>query len=133
MHLVGGGLHCNPDGLNMECADRFFDKLRPGAKHYMFAALHAPGYQKDPAYVERFGPRATRLFNQMIRDRAARLGAVVFDAFAISVNETSIDGQHYLVGTNVDIAQLLLNLVAAMHRDDLRAASTRASRWPKLW
>jgi hypothetical protein len=50
----------------------------------------------------------------------------VLDAYAVSINQPS-DGTHYLQATNVDLAQVLLNLLATMLREDSqRANSTMA-------
>lgn len=126
---MSGGLHC-PGGLDSSCADRFYGSLRPGAKHYIYATMHAPGKNKDKTYERQYGLEATRAYNPLVRERAARVGAVVLDAYAVTYNETSIDGQHYLEATNVDLAQLLLNLVATLHREDLQAEAAAATPSP---
>jgi len=52
-----------------------------------------------------------------VRARAALADATVLDAYAVTFNTPSIDGQHYWKATNVDLAQVLLNLLAAMRRE----------------
>ena len=118
-HVRSGGLH-SQTGLDAAAADFFFDKARLplGARKYIFATLHAPGLNKPTKYLENFGTEATVAYNHLIRERAAAAGAAVLDAYAVTVNTPSIDGQHYFMGANIDLAQVLLNLVAAIHREE---------------
>jgi len=115
--LTSGGLHSPTGRLDEETASRYFGALAPGARVYLFATLHAPGSNKSPQFLSNFGHDATIRYNELIREHAAVLNATIFDAYAVTYEAPSIDGQHYFQGTNVDIAQLLLNLIAALHRE----------------
>ena len=113
--LTSGGLHAA--GLDAGTASHFFGALKPGARVYLFATLHAPGSNKSPQFLPNFGHDATIAYNALIREHAAALNVTVFDAYAVTYEAPSVDGQHYFQGTNVDLAQLLLNLLAALHRE----------------
>jgi hypothetical protein len=113
--LTSGGLHAPT--LDASAADFYFGTLAPGARVNLFATLHAPGSNKSPQFLANFGHNATVAYNKLIVERARALKATVFDAYAITYEAPSVDGQHYYEATNVDLAQLLLNLIAALHRE----------------
>ena len=115
--LTSGGLHSPTGRLDPGAARHYFGALAPGARVYLFATLHAPGSNKSPQYLYNFGHDATSLYNELIREHAEELNATIFDAYAITYDAPSIDGQHYYQATNVDLAQLLLNLIATLHRE----------------
>ena len=124
IQLLEGGL--GHSTLDMSTVDLVYQKLPGVARRYIFATLWAPGANKPQKYQEAFGKAATIAFNKAIKERAAKLNAVVFDAYAVTFNTPSIDGQHYFKATNVDLAQVLLNLIAALHREDLEASASGA-------
>lgn len=77
--------------------------------------LHAPGANKPLEYQGAHGFDATAAFNAIVLNATCtRPGDVHFDAFAVTNNATSIDGQHYFQEPNVLLAQLLLNMLALM-------------------
>jgi hypothetical protein len=82
--------------------------------------LHAPGANKPAQFLGTHGEAATRAFNAMVLQHACRRpGDFHFDAFAVTYNTTSIDGQHYAQRQNVLLAQVLLNqLRAAVMQDN---------------
>lgn len=134
-HIVEGGLWSATGKLDMDTAKHYYNR-RPGARRYVFATQWAAGRNKPPQFVDGFGDTPTREYNTIIRQRARDLNASVLDAFTVTFNTPSIDGQHYFQSANVDIAQasattylmhcschclclqVLFNLVAAMHLED---------------
>ena len=123
--LVEGGLKCT-GRLSTECADSIFIR-KPGATRLIFTTLWAPGEKKPPQYEAAFGRPATLAFNDLVRARAALANATVLDAYAVTFNTPSIDGQHYWKATNVDVAQVLLNILAAMRREAQNEQQQRTS------
>jgi hypothetical protein len=115
--LIEGGLQ-GPTGLDQATLDLVFYHHK-GARKYIFATQWAPGENKPAEYLARQGDEAVRRYNELMRPHAARFNATIFDAYAVTKNTPSFDGTHYLQSTNVELAQVLLNLVAAMHRDGI--------------
>ena len=118
--VLAGGLHhgvldaANVDILfNVTNADpRPAGPTRPS---YICALLHAPGDRKPKQFLGSHGRNATRRFNALIRERACRqLPDSIFDSYAPTVGALSMDGQHYPAATNILLAQLLLNHLAAL-------------------
>ena len=93
-----------------------FGHLKPGAHTYVFTTLDSAGTNRhiDVSLLE---PNQFMEFNGYVRSYAAQLNATVLDAYAISLDAPSTDGLHFLQGTNVDKVQIMLNLVAALHRE----------------
>jgi len=108
--LLQGGLHKMP--LSVDTALHFFgpDRL-PETKRKIYMTLHAPD-NKGEAFTA-----ATVAYNDVVRRLAKEAGMLVLDAFAVTVGEASIDTTHYPKAPNIALAQLLLNLLAAMARD----------------
>ena len=108
--LTGGGLHFLE--LNAEVVDQVHNRSEFSAfSKRICMVLHAPGSNKQLAYRESHGMLATLAFNQMIRDNTAcqRSSDFGFESFAVTLNASSIDGQHYFQEANILLAQLLLN------------------------
>ena len=92
----------------------------PPGYRLICGSLHAPGSGKPVAYLRSHGMEATIHYNALIRESAVcnAPGEAYFDSFAATLNSTSIDGQHYRQPENLIVAQLLLNLVAAMLEEE---------------
>ena len=123
--FIAGGLHYSNLSSPATIESVFSDggahgeaaggKGAPMAYRHICSTLHAPGENKGIKYLRSHGMGATVPYNQMIVKLACpRLGDAHFDAFAATLNASSIDGQHYYQEANILLAQLLLNLVAAM-------------------
>ena len=86
--------------------------------------LHAPGPLKPVEYLNVNGLPQTVAFNDAIVARACTSAREShFDPFTVTRNATSHDGQHYGQEANIVLAQLLLNHVAAIVREEARAGS----------
>ena len=131
--LLQGGLH-QPQ-LDAAAVEAVFGSAGAAAagdaarrpRRLIFSLLHAPGPIKAAEYLHYFGMQPTLAFNELVRGAAARVGALVFDPFAPTLNATSIDGVHYWHATNVQLAQLLLNLVHRMRLEDAAADAALAA------
>lgn len=119
--VINGGLHGS--GLSRENAEQFFFRKPGPARHYIYCLQWAPGANKPTQFVENFGEDATQRYNAIIRERAANHSALVLDTYRVTFNTPSIDGQHYYQAANVDLAQVLLNMIAALRREDLQVVA----------
>lgn len=81
--------------------------------------LHAPGPNKPVAYLNTHGLNATIAWNALVAATACSARDRYFNPFTVTFNSTSIDGQHYGPVPNVLMAQLLLNTVAAITREEV--------------
>ena len=130
--VLQGGLHSAD--LSAGTAEHFFGaaRLKQGARRHIFLNLLAPGENKARMFLYNFGLEATLAYNVFVAAKAARAGAVLLDGFAATFRQESIDGQHYFHDTNIILAQLLLNLLAAVLRepplDSLAAVAAAAAK-----
>jgi hypothetical protein len=84
----------------------------PGTRILCMLATFPEEAKKPRQFMLSQGLAAVRAFNaelsQFCRDR----GAEIFDAYSATVNASTTDGIHFRLGTNVLLAQLLLNTLA---------------------
>ena len=115
--VLQGGLHST--NLGADTVEHFFGaaRLKPGARRHIFVNQEAPGENKARNFLSNFGLEPTKAYNVLVAAKAARSGAVLFDSFAATFQQESIDGQHYFHDTNIILAQLLLNILAAVVRE----------------
>lgn len=116
--VKNGGLH-TLDGEptpSTRALDHYFGAPQ-GNTSYIYCLLSAPGSNKKPSYLLDLGTPQTLAYNELVRARAAMHNATVLDVYALTVNTPSIDGVHYFMAVNVDLAQVLLNLIAAILRE----------------
>lgn len=84
----------------------------PGTRVLCMLATHPEEAKKPMQFKHSQGVDAVRAFNAEISQFCRDRGAEVFDAFSPTVNATTSDGIHFSLGTNVLLAQLLLNTLA---------------------
>ena len=80
--------------------------------------MHMPGDNVFEVAREKSNPDTVRRYNDVQRRFFMDSGMSIFESYRLSMNAPSADGQHVFVRTNVVMAQLLLNHIAAMLRDE---------------
>lgn len=125
MSLPASGIVFRQGGLHLGALDEsgvteVFQSMPPGVPEAwprICSLLHAPGTNKPVEYLHTHGLEPTRNFNSLIAGSphaCKRAGDAMFDAFTVTANASSIDGQHYPLEPNVLMVQLLLNQVRLM-------------------
>ena len=103
--------------------------------------MHTIGENHFPVFDSRSTDAAVRAYNDATRRSAQARGWSVFESFFTSLNAPTADGQHVFARTNVVTAQLLLNHIAALLRDEaaveedkvpLRGTRPKNASTPKL-
>lgn len=85
----------------------------------IFATSHATDEAKKPReWVATQNNARAAALNERVRALAARVGAVVFETFAFTMNATSYDGTHYDHRVNVPLGQVYMNYLEALTRPD---------------
>ena len=113
--VLQGGLH--QGALNNATAQLFYgpNRLSDGNAplKYVYMALHAPyGIRRENTETN-----PVLVYNDIVRSMAVKAGSSVLDAYAVTVGEVLTDNIHYPKAPNIVLAQLLLNLVAAIGRE----------------
>jgi hypothetical protein len=100
---------------------RFGSVGKKGLGRTSSARCTPPALTSLRSMLRAFGTEKSLRYNDIIRWTASQVGGnvTVLDAYAVTYNSPSIDGQHYYQAPNADLAQVTLNLLAAMHRGGL--------------
>jgi hypothetical protein len=121
--IMQGGLHF-PFGIGPAAADEYFSvrRLKANASHFLYLGLPYPGQHRPAQYRSAEALVNTVKMNQGIEWMAALARSYDRDAryvplLPLTANATSLDGKHFLHATNVVIAQLLFNVIAAINRE----------------
>lgn len=119
--VLQGGLHF--PSLDSTVAQTVYGWRQIGARRHVLMNAHAPGPNKPVAYIEGFGDEPTRAYNKIIASIAeADPHALLLDAYAVTIGQPSVDGQHYGHKVNAVLAQILFNLVHAVVQEDSKLA-----------
>ena len=119
-YLAGQPLHypkLSADVIEAIFSDAARAGIAPPKYAIICGLLSAPETRRVKAlFLEKQSVAATRAYNALVRTASgcSSRGDAFFDAYTVTENRTSIDGVHYGAATNVLLAQLLLNHVAAV-------------------
>ena len=117
---MSGGYHA--EALTMSRVSRFFETSLtakglgfPFTRYkHVCGLLPAVGINKAYEYTKRFGTPHVLAYNRFVQLFCRGEGGAVQDNYTPTVNASSSDGVHYLMGANMVLVQLLLNMIAVM-------------------